>query len=282
MSNHPSYILHERAHEYSGAGTGSLSIKSFFGGQAIYEIGHGRYAVDDRSYLVVNRGQPYSITIDAATPVESFCLFFQDGFAEEVRRSLLTPADRLLLEPDVAAPEAIMFFERTYPHGDVLSPALLQLRAMLARRPVEQSWLQEQFHAIMERLLQVHQNVYREMARLPAVRPATREELYRRLHRAKDFVAASFDQPISLADIALIACLSPNHLLRTFKQVFHQTPHQFLTMQRLEHAQRLLRYTDRSVTDICLSVGFESLGSFSWLFRRHVGVSPAAYRRQMR
>jgi AraC-like DNA-binding protein len=134
----------------------------------------------------------------------------------------------------------------------------------------------------MERLLQVHQNVYREMARLPAARPATREELYRRLHRVKDYVAASFDQPITLDDIALIAGLSPNHLLRTFKQVFHQTPHQFLTAQRLEHARRLLRSTDRSVTDICLSVGFESLGSFSWLFRRHVGVSPAAYRREIR
>jgi AraC-like DNA-binding protein len=67
-----------------------------------------------------------------------------------------------------------------------------------------------------------------------------------------------------------------------FKQVFGATPHQYLTARRLERARYLLAHTDQPVTEICLSVGFASLGAFSWLFRRRVGVSPAAYRRQTR
>jgi len=67
-----------------------------------------------------------------------------------------------------------------------------------------------------------------------------------------------------------------------FKQAFGQTPHQYLTAKHLEHARHLLAHTDQPVTEICLSVGFASLGAFSWLFRRRVGVSPAAYRRQTR
>ena len=274
------YILHERAREYYGEGTGTLSIKSFFGGQAFYDIGRGRYRLDDRSYLIVNQGQPYAITIDSSTEVESFCIFFEAGFADEVRRSLLTPADRLLLDPEARASAPVTFVERSYPHDQTLSPTLFHLRAQLTHRPVEQAWLKEQLHVIMQQLLQVHRQVYQEMEQLPAARAATREELYRRLHLAKDYVDASFDQAITLTEVASVAGLSPNHLLRMFKQLFQQTPYQYITARRLERAQHLLRLTDRSVTEICFSVGFESPGSFSWLFRRHTGRTPTAYRRQ--
>ena len=69
-------------------------------------------------------------------------------------------------------------------------------------------------------------------------------------------------------------------LLRLFKQAFGRTPHQFLTHRRIERAKHLLARTERPVTEICLDVGFESLGSFSHLFRRETGASPTAYRRQ--
>ena len=134
----------------------------------------------------------------------------------------------------------------------------------------------------MERLLLVHTRVRRQVESIPALRPASREELYRRLHRARDYAAACLDEPITLNDMARVACLSTNHFLRTFKQAFHQTPHQYLTRIRLERAQGLLAQTDQPVTDVCFAVGFESLGSFSWLFRQRVGLAPEAYRKAKR
>ena len=73
-----------------------------------------------------------------------------------------------------------------------------------------------------------------------------------------------------------------NIILRTFRQLFHQTPYQYITARRLELARRLLAETERPISEICLAVGFESLGSFSWLFRRKVGVAPSEYRQQHR
>jgi AraC-like DNA-binding protein len=131
----------------------------------------------------------------------------------------------------------------------------------------------------MARLLQIHQRVLREVASLPAARAATRAELYRRLHLARDYIDATCAGPLTLADLARTAGLSPNHLLRTFRQLFHQTPYQYVTARRLELARRLLAETERPISEICLAVGFESLGSFSWLFRRKVGVAPSEYRR---
>jgi AraC family transcriptional regulator len=135
---------------------------------------------------------------------------------------------------------------------------------------------------LLARLLVAHDYAARDITQLTAVRPATRAELYRRLHLARDYILACSHQPLSLDDIARVACLSPNHLLRTFKQLFGQTPHQFLMAQRLQQARRLLLQTDWTITDICLMVGYASLSSFSGLFRQHFHTSPQAYRDQNR
>jgi len=273
-----SFILHEEGRQHHWEGTGALSIKSFYHGQAFYNVGNGCHLVNDDSYLVLNHGQPYSIIIDAKQPIESFCVFFAAGFAEEVHRSLTTPSHRLLDAPETPPSPLLHFFERTYRHDEVLTPVLQHLRSALVPRQNDRGWLSEQLHHLVQRLLQVHQNVSAEVETFPYLRAATREELYRRLHRAKDYITALFDQPLTLDEMAQVACLSPNHFLRTFKQAFRQTPHQHLTQLRLERAKTLLAHTERSITDICFAVGFESLGSFSWLFRRRVGIAPEGYR----
>jgi AraC-like DNA-binding protein len=114
---------------------------------------------------------------------------------------------------------------------------------------------------------------------LPAVRASTREELWRRINRARDFLHAHVRSPIGLCDVATVACLSPFHLLRTFHAAFGQTPHQYLSKCRLDRAKFLLEKTGIPVTDICLECGFRSLGSFSAFFQKNCGTSPRAWRR---
>jgi len=112
------------------------------------------------------------------------------------------------------------------------------------------------------------------MARFPAVRLATREELYRRLHRARDFIASCYAEPLSVADVARVAAMSPFHLHRAFKRAFGVTPMRFLQSRRLAAARAMLGRGAR-VTDVCFAVGFESLGSFSALYRRRFGAPPS-------
>jgi AraC family transcriptional regulator len=145
-------------------------------------------------------------------------------------------------------------------------------------RDLSQGELEERFHPILVRLFELHCGVLRDVNRLSAARPATRKELYRHLWRAKEFVEACFTERITLRDVATAAELSPHHLLRLFKACFGETPHQLTTKRRLERAEQLLLTTDRSVTEVCFDVGFESLGSFSTLFKARLGVSPAQCR----
>lgn len=104
----------------------------------------------------------------------------------------------------------------------------------------------------------------------------------RRLCSARDMLREQHDQPLSIPQVAREASMSPFHFIRQFEAVFGATPHQFRIQTRLDLAKRLLALSDYSVTDVCMEVGFSSLGSFSDLFARRVGTSPSRYRRQVR
>ena len=103
----------------------------------------------------------------------------------------------------------------------------------------------------------------------------------RYLLRAKDLVDARYAEPITVDDLAAAAGLSRAHFSRMFTRTFGESPRAYLQTRRLERAAALLRHTDRSVADICVMVGLQSVGSFTTSFARVYGMPPAAYRASM-
>jgi transcriptional regulator GlxA family with amidase domain len=106
------------------------------------------------------------------------------------------------------------------------------------------------------------------------------EEANRRLLRARDAMDRTYAQPLDIPSLAQIALVSEAHFIRTFRATFGETPHRYLQRRRVERSMFLLRETERSITDICLDVGFTSLGTFSRTFRDIVGESPTEYRKR--
>lgn len=104
------------------------------------------------------------------------------------------------------------------------------------------------------------------------------EDRNRRMLRARDAMDRAFARPLDVPVLARVAQVSPAHFSRQFRATFGETPHRYLQRRRVERAMELLRETDRSVTEICLDVGFNSLGTFSRTFREIVGESPSSYR----
>jgi transcriptional regulator GlxA family with amidase domain len=100
----------------------------------------------------------------------------------------------------------------------------------------------------------------------------------RHLLRAKDLADARYFEALGVQDLARAAGLSQAHFSREFRRTFGESPHAYLLTRRLERAASLLRMTDRSVADICLSVGWRSIGSFTSSFTRMFGISPTRYR----
>jgi len=100
----------------------------------------------------------------------------------------------------------------------------------------------------------------------------------RHLLRAKDFADASYCEPLGVEELARAAGLSRAHFSREFRRAFGESPHAYLLTRRLERAAALLRGTDRSVADVCYSVGLRSVGSFTTSFTDTFGISPGGYR----
>jgi AraC-like DNA-binding protein len=109
-----------------------------------------------------------------------------------------------------------------------------------------------------------------------------RHEGFRRLCRARDLLQELREPSPSIEELARELRISPFHFIRQFEAVFGVTPHQFRIQSRVDLARQLLAKGQHSVTDVCMEVGFSSLGSFSSLFKQRVGEAPSTYRRRVR
>ena len=101
----------------------------------------------------------------------------------------------------------------------------------------------------------------------------------RHLLRARDYMDLHYAEPLAVDEVARRAHASKGHFIREFRATYGETPHQYLLTRRIERAQHLLHTTDLSVTEVCLAVGLQSLGSFCTSFKRVVGTTPGEYRR---
>ncbi|MFN7115387.1 MAG: helix-turn-helix domain-containing protein [Saprospiraceae bacterium] len=280
MLNQNHVLVGSAKQQYYWEGEGLLSIKTFLGGNALYKVGKGFFQVEPDSYLILNDRQHYAINIESPVKVTSFVLFFKRELAVDVYQNLLTSSE-LLLEQPASNPQPY-FFERTYPKDHLVTPFLAhwyQHFVTIKNQPLLQ---EEYFHRLLERMLLAQQQVRYELHQLNFVKCTTREEIYRRVYVAKEYLHACYADKITLEQLATIAGMSENHLLRSFKQIFHISPYQYLKKLRLEKARNLLEYSTLSISEICYSVGFESLSSFSWLFKQTTGYAPEKFRQQKR
>jgi AraC family transcriptional regulator len=254
----------------------TLSIKSVVRGAARYQTPQGEYLVTPDAFLILNDGQRYSLEFEGRGRVhtETLCPFFQPGFLEQAGAADWDDTD--------SSSPALDFCERLYPKTGAVGRALADLHAGLRLPQASTPWLEDRIYALGQALADLRHQTHAEAELFPGLRPATRLELYRRLYRGRDFLLSCYHQPLTIAGAARVAALSPFHFQRMFKLAFHSTPMQFLQHTRLEAARRMIERTGDDITAICFAVGFESLGSFSWLFRKRYGVSPRAFRQNRR
>jgi AraC family transcriptional regulator len=257
----------------------TLSLKSVVRGRARYETPQGHYLLTPDCYLILNDGQRYSLQFDGQSETETLCPFFQRGFLEQAVAGAHASSERQLEDTALATP-TLDFCERLYSKSGPVGQALLDLQAGVRFPHAPGPWLEDRMYTLAQALAGLRIQTHGEAENFPGLRPATRAELYRRLYRGRDFLLSCCDQPLTVAAAARVAALSPFHFQRMFKLAFQRTPMQFLQETRLEAARGMLVRTGDDITSICLAVGFESLGSFSWLFRKRFGVSPRAFRTQ--
>ena len=258
---------------------GCLSVKTVVEGTAHWRTTTREYVVNENSYLVLNDRQLYTLTIDAARSVTTFCIFFERGFVEDVFRNGAIGTSKLLAAPDAGREMKLVFREQLETHESPVLGLLRRLRLRILNGELSQWSLVSDLYAIAAALVRHEFEIESSRERISALRLSTREELFKRVLRGRDFLLSSLDQQVRLKDVAAAACLSEFHFHRVFCEVFGATPQKYLVAQRLERSAHLLRTTNRSITEISLDCGFQSPGTFSSLFSKHFSAPPSKFRR---
>ncbi|MBS1597700.1 MAG: helix-turn-helix transcriptional regulator [Bacteroidetes bacterium] len=259
-----------------------LSVKCAFGGKEYYHFPNNSLAVSPENFLILNEGTTYRSSIRSEHPTESFSLNFTKQNIQQVVSCLGSNHKQQLHDPFQYNGEAPRFVEKLYSHDRSVTAPLLRIRDMAKEKNKDTNQYIEMTYSLLEGLVQLHKKVDLEIDSVHAKRRATREELYKRLTLAKDYMDCFLGEEISLDDLSKICFLNPFYLLREFRKNFNITPHQYLMQQRLRQAELLLSDSDISITELGKKVGFKDLSSFSKLFKRYSGQSPENFRKNLR
>lgn len=240
-----------------------LSIRTMRRGCELHCSSRGALRLDEDAYLVANAGGEGCAIYRGEGPIRAFAVFF----------------DGRLLEQAGSSGDA-RFLECLRPHGDAVSARLRALEAAVQTATHDRRWLDEQVLLLLQEAIEGEQELRRRARRIDCVKPATRDELFRRVLLAADFIQSHYDQAITLDDIARAARLSRYHLLRLFRSTHGATPHAFLLAKRLAVANRMLFDADCDLSEIAERCGFGTRSSLFRHLRKQRGAGGRGLRAQ--
>jgi len=255
---------------------GNFSIRFVFSGNETCSIGRRQLSLHTDSFIILNKGTQFTSSSDPRLPVNVLSVEFDEEFLNEFTAGFLKNKKGGLLDPEHLA---YQLRETIYPLKADLKLTISRLKSLIEDEAADETLI----HDLLQRCLQNCCRIYNEEISLKAkklnfLNINTRIEILRRLNLAKEYLYANYDKNVSLESLANYACLSVNHLLRTFKLAYNQSPHQYLIQIRLQRAQLLLAKTEYPVYEIVNMVGFKCTSSFIRLFRNRYQTTPLKYR----
>jgi AraC family transcriptional regulator len=234
------------------------------GGSFSFKLNGLMRELDEGKFLIVNSNSTISLRV-GSTVAQPMILYFQAR----------TPALR-------AGGDAANWnlTERIYPVTDVFRERV----RLLASLPDSCSSFVTMkadavIRSILVDILSFNQYASEESMKLDVRKASTRQENYKRLAVVREWMEDNFNRTLTLDELASIATMNHQHFLRLFSKVFHKTPHQYIIDRRIAEAKRLLLDPGLAVADVCLAIGWDSLSTFSQLFKQRTGQTPGEYRK---
>lgn len=259
--------------------TGKYALHVALTGEVNLRIEKRNITLVPGSFIFINSGTSYAKEIASETEVNVLTVLFEPDFIQKFECSSL-------FKEYLSSEYSENFDYRETPLLEFICPLLgdmkfnvMQLIKHMETENVDPLVLEEYLnHALLDYYELYDTEVIKRKASLPFLNGNTKTEILRRLSVARDYMISNYKERIQLDKIAQMSCLSVNHLLRTFKQAYQLSPHQFLTKVRLHQAKYLLKNTDYPISEIVDIVGFECPSSFIRLFRNSFNVTPGQYR----
>lgn len=252
-----------------------LSIKYVVEGQEQYRVNDKKYEVKSGDLLIANAACFGEVLIDSPTTVKGLCLSVSTDIMQEVVNYQLNKAEIETGISDFFTTSK--FMERLYSKGsNHLGNALKQLAGKIAANPEEKyEFNREFYYHLGECVLQDHIGDYKQLQNIQAAKWITKKDLLRKVTVAKDIIESGDGQQLKINDIAQEVGLSEYHFMRLFKQVYGDSPYQFVLNLRLNKAFDLLKRREMSIAEISHLTDFADIQTFSKAFKRKFNMAPS-------
>lgn len=254
-----------------------FSIKYVLHGCENYTVNGRGHQVHAGEYLLTNpycQGRGY---IDSQSLVEGICIDIQPAVMAEVMASLAEPGNPQVIADAKTFLESGDFYENRFHAATTgLGQFLGGMSGYITNGRLDTSALDPGlFYHLAELYIADYQQIFRQVSAIPALKPGTRHDLYRRVLRGRDFMESMFTKPVEMSEIARNAQLSEYHFYRLFRSVFGISPHQYILQKRLNLGYSLLQSGHCNVTQAAQQTGFADIYSFSKAFRKKFGAPPS-------
>jgi AraC family transcriptional regulator len=234
---------------------------------------NGRAAfVNDNFFYLLNAGDHLEINFKQKKPLETMLVLFSEQMIKAVAGYRSKTTDNLLDNYTETICRNFYMPDIPLAYNDAVIRCLNQLKVIENKTDLEPVLLE-----LLDALWDLTEYGKSGLDQISAKRKSTREELYRRLFLAEQFMRDNYCQPLSIDEMASEACMNKFHFLKLFKHRYGVSPHQYLVRLKLEHAHSLLLSGKYSVSEACYEIGFESHGTFTHLFKRIYGFLPSKF-----
>src|SRR6202000_1194819 len=215
--------------------TGNFSIRFIFSGNETCSIGRRQLSIHTDSFIILNKGTSFTSNSDPRLPVNVFSIEFDDTFLNDFSGQFLKGNQAILFDPDHSA---YQLRETIYPFKGYIKLNICALKNLLDNGSADDDLINEYLQRSLFNYYKMYnEEVFQKAKKLNFLHFNTRIEILRRLNLAKEYLYANYNKNVNLEGLANYACLSVNHLLRTFKLAYNQSPHQFLIQLSLQRAQ---------------------------------------------
>ncbi len=256
-----------------------LTLKFVFSGVQTYWLNGKELKVHPDSFLCINKDTAFESKIKSTEYVQSLSISFDAKFIYDMFRTFKSSTNFLLENRTTEGLADFDFPETLLPLKSNLHFNLNHIKYFINNNLNDDHLLEEYLHHTFINYFEIfNHDIILAEDRLDCLKQHTKTEVIRRLNLAKEYIYSNYNKRLELKAIADISCLSVNHLLRTFKQAFGETPHQFLTKLRLKRANHLVKNTESPIYEIVSTVGFECISSFIRLYKYHYNCTPSRNR----
>jgi AraC family transcriptional regulator len=254
--------------------TTRLSLNFNTSGEQHYFTPARSYRVSPQRYLLLNEGQMFKTCLESDHENNMLTVAFRVGLPDIIYQTHRRSQETLLDNPHGAAMPTIDFFEKTYAMDSFLHASVQALTNTVYRVGQDEEAMEGLLENMLTHVLILQGDIHQRYSMLKMAKVSTQKEIYKRLIWATEFIQGNFERNITVEQVAAEACLSPYYFKRLFKEVFNQSPYQYIKNIRLSKAKELLLCKALPVHEICKAVGWEDASSFIRLFKKETRVTP--------